>query len=97
LGEFLDRGRKQLASYLVSDEGPRELWLNHLRQSRLAIILVDIAEQLCKKGTWVSLSLAGQLVREHIPDELIRLRENDGYKTLKGFMLATELFELNMR
>jgi hypothetical protein len=93
IAEALNHDRKQLGSYLTSDECRQHIKLIFLKQSSLAISLVDIAEQLGKEGIWVSLSLAGQLVREHIPDELEGLRENHGYKTLKGFMLATELFE----
>ena len=93
--EALNQGRKELASYLMSDKGQREFWLNHLQQSPLAIILIDIADQLGKEDGWVPLSLAGNLIREHMHDELSVLRESYGHKTLKSFMLATELFEFN--
>ena len=93
IAEALNQGRKQLASYLTSDEGIKELMLNFLKQSRLAKILVDIANQLGNKDGWISLSLASHIIREHLPDELTLLRENYGHKTLKSFMLETELFE----
>lgn len=93
--QAFNQSRKELASYLTSDEGQRELWLNHLKQSPLAMILIDIADQLGKEDGWVSLSLAAHLVRKHMPDELSVLRESYGHKTLKSFMLVTEMFEFN--
>jgi len=93
--EALIRVRKELEIYLSSDAGMGQLDLSYLLQTELAIFLIDIADQLGKESGWVSLSLAGQLVRKHVPYELERLRECYGHKTLKGFMLATNLFEFN--
>jgi hypothetical protein len=95
IAEALERGRKQLASYLSSDEGRRQLERGYLRQSTLAMLLRDIADQMAHSDGWTLLNLAVQLVREHAPQDLVMLRENYGYKTLKSFMLATELFEFS--
>ncbi|GAA0856307.1 OST-HTH/LOTUS domain-containing protein [Aliiglaciecola litoralis] len=95
LVEALDKGRKELASYFASDEVRREVDLNFLTQSRLAMALVDIANQLGNEDGWVLLSSAGQIIKQNIPDELALLNANYGFEKLKDFMLATELFEFN--
>lgn len=40
------------------------------------------------------LSVAGQLIRQHAPEEMAVLKERYGHKTLKDLILATELFDM---
>jgi hypothetical protein len=90
----LHEGRKQLGEFLSSDEGKKQFWISHLRQSPLVLLLADIAEQIgCEKG-WTTMSAAGQFLKEHAPKEIESLKEHYGYKTLKSFIQATEIFDI---
>ena len=92
--ENLQEGRKILAAFLNSEEG-KEFFVSSLpRKSPVVRLLEDIAAQKARPDGWVSLSTAGQLIKQHAPDEISALHEKYGHKTLKGLVLATELFDL---
>jgi len=90
----LQEGRKKLAEFINSDEGKKEFELSWLRQSRLVLLLGDIAIQTSRNDGWALLSIAGQLVNQHAPEEIAVLKERYGHKSLKALILATEIFDL---
>jgi hypothetical protein len=90
----LNDGRKQLASFLGSEEGKKQFELSLLRQSRLVVLLGDIAVQTGRPDGWALMSVAGQLVKQHAPEEIALLKERYGYKSLKTLILATEIFDV---
>jgi hypothetical protein len=65
-----------------------------LRQSRLVELLAVIAKQAARPDGWTLLSIAGNLVRHQAQEEMAALNETWGHKTLKGLILATELFDI---
>lgn len=71
----------------------RQLELSFLRQSRLVILLGDIAIQTKRSDGWASLAVAGHLVKQHAPEEIALLKKRYGHKSLKKLMLATEIFD----
>ncbi|CAH1085677.1 hypothetical protein [Candidatus Nitrotoga sp. 1052] len=77
-----------------SDEAKKQFELLWLRQSRLVILLGDIARQAARPDGWVLLRTAGQLIRQHEAEEKMMLNELYGHKTLKGLILATGLFDI---
>lgn len=93
--ESLQDGREQLAKFLNSDEGKKHINLQWLRQSRLVILLGDIAAQMARPDGWALLTSASQLIRQHAPEEVAVLNKRYGHKTLKGLILATELFDIH--
>jgi len=92
--EALNEGRKQMADFLQSAEGRKELELSFLRQSRLLLMLGDITTQMGLEGGWVLISTAGSLVKEHAPEELEQMKERHGYSSLKKLILASEVFDI---
>lgn len=90
----LREGRQELATYLASDEGARQIELDFLRHSRIVIHLGDIAIQMKRPDGWTLLSLAGQLLWKHASEEMTARRERYGHATLKALVLATELFDV---
>ncbi|MFK3978136.1 hypothetical protein [Shewanella vesiculosa] len=50
IAKALHKGREELGSYLQSEQGREELELSFIRQSRLVLMLGDIATQ---KSWWV--------------------------------------------
>ena len=91
----LQEGRKELGEFLKSDEGKKHFNLQWLRHSRLVLLLGDIAAQMARPDGWTLLTTASQIIRQHAPEEVVTLNKRYGHKTLKGLILATELFDIN--
>lgn len=83
--------KKQLAGWLASDEARHAIERSWLLGSPLVVLLDDIARQ---RGGWMPLDLAGQLLRQHKPEDFARMQERYGHKTLKRLLMATQLFEV---
>jgi hypothetical protein len=90
----MEIGRKQFAEFFSSSEGHRQFELAFLRGSRLIIMLGDIARQTPRADGWTPLSTAGNLIKRHAPSELDDLHKRFGHATLKGLLLAAELFDV---
>lgn len=89
LTEILDETIKALSS----PETLRQLEMIHLRHSQLALMLGEITLQAARADGWTVLSTASQIVAVHAPDEFRQMAKRYGHRTLKKFMLATELFD----
>lgn len=61
---------------------------------RIIYYLAEIAAQFMRPDGWTLLSRAGQIIREQAPEEITEVYQRYGHKTLKGLILATELFEI---
>ncbi|MGB7934689.1 MAG: hypothetical protein WCH04_21200 [Gammaproteobacteria bacterium] len=92
--DALQEGRRELAEYVRSDEYKREIELTRLRQSRLVVLLGDIASQAARQDGWMLLSHADQLIRQHAPEEIAALKERYGKKTLQELIQATDIFDI---
>lgn len=92
--DSLQEGKKILAEFLDSDEGKKQFELSWLRQSRLVLLLGDIAVQTARSDGWASINMAGQLIKQHAPEEVAVLKERYGHKSLKALILATEVFDV---
>jgi hypothetical protein len=92
--ESLKEGKKAHADYLSSEEGIKQFELSFLQQSPLVALLLNIATQQARADGWTLLSVAGHQIRLILPEDIGQLKNNWGYKTLKEFMLASELFDL---
>lgn len=93
--DAMQEGLKAHADFMASEEGQRQFKLSWLQQSRLVILLGDIAMQMGRPDGWTPLSTAGQLVRLHAPEEVSVLKERYGYSNLKQLLLATGVFDVS--
>ena len=94
IAKALEEGRKRMADFLGSQEGKKQFNLSFLRQSRIVLLLGDIATQIKRPDGWTLMNIAGQLVKQHAPEELALLKEKHEYKSLKSLILATEIFDI---
>ena len=94
IADTLREGRKIQGKFLGSDEGKKWFELSWLRQSRLVKLLGEISVQMARPDGWTLLNVAGELIQKHAPEEKACLREKYGHKTLKGLIIATELFDV---
>jgi hypothetical protein len=92
--DALQEARKELVDYLDSDEYKRENELAMLRQSRLVLMLGEIASKAARPDGWMLLSHADQLVREHAPEEIGALKERYGNRSLQELIRATDIFDM---
>jgi hypothetical protein len=94
LVEAFIKGRKELAEYLQSDACTRDFKLADIRQNPIVIWLGQIARESCGEDGWALLSVAGKILKTERPEEVARCLKQCGVKTLKGIVLAAEIFEL---
>lgn len=87
-------GQCALAAFLESEEGKKHFELSWLQQSRLVILLGDIATQSARPDGWLPLATAGRLLQLHAAEEVLALKERYGFTTLKKLVLASELFDV---
>jgi hypothetical protein len=92
--ESLQEGKRILAEFLTSKAGKEFLLQSLPTKNPVVRLLVDIAAQKARSDGRIPLSIAGQIIKQHAPDEISALPEKFGSKTLKALVLATELFEL---
>lgn len=95
IAKALHKGREELGDYLQSEKGKKELELSFLRQSRLVLMLGDIATQMSREDGWALISSAGHLIKEHAPEELDQMKEKHGYSSLKKLIQASEIFDIH--
>jgi len=65
-----------------------------LRQSRLVLLLERTLEQHADSDGCVLLNVAGQLLRQHAPEDYAAMRMHYGFKSLKPLILAVGVFEI---
>lgn len=91
----LDRAKNLLASFLDSEEGKKIMEHSYLVNTPLVIMLGEIAVQMQRADGWTLINTAGQLLKQHLPEEVAVLKENYGHKSLKSLILATEIFDMH--
>lgn len=73
----------------------KELLMQHIvRHDPLTILLVEICSDESRAGGWIPMSRAGQVIRQRNPEALQMAKSKYGCKTLKQFVLASELFDV---
>ncbi len=92
--DHVNNFKKKLADYVLSNEFESQFKLSWLKNSPLVMLLSDISTQIARQDGWASLSVAGKLIREDIPEEMNILEEKYGYKSLKPLILGAGIFDL---
>ena len=82
------------AEFIASPEDARQFELQWLRHSRLVLLLGELATRTNRVDGWTVLATAGQIVWREEPDELQRMAARYGQRTLKKFLKATELLDI---
>lgn len=90
----LQEAAKAHAAFMSSPEATREIELQWLRHSRLVLLLGEIAQRTPRADGWTVLASAGHILRQREPEELDRMLERYGHRTVKKLMQATELFDI---
>jgi hypothetical protein len=91
--ETLVETKRLFSDFLNSDEGKRRFFSPH-RGGRILYYLGEIAAQVVRPDGWTPLSVAGQIIWSQKPEEITDVFKKYGHKTLKGLILATDIFEI---
>jgi len=92
--ENFEKAKKIHIDFLSSEEGIKQFELSFLRQSPIVELLLNISAQQQRSDGWTLLSVAGKQIHLILPEEIGQLKTAWGYKTLKEFMLASQLFDI---
>ncbi len=84
------------SKFLNSNELARLLVEATSYQTYLKIILSEIAVDLARPDGWTCMSHAANILKTQASEELQELRKSLEHKTLKSFMMASDLFEFKM-
>ena len=90
----LKEGIDQHADVLSSEEGINQVVLSFLQQSPLVSLLLNISIQQPRLDGWTLLDNADRQLRLTLPEEMGRLKNSYGYKTVKELIRASELFDI---
>ena len=91
---MLTESKETLAAYFASEQWLKYCDLWFLRGRRVMWLLSDVARERARPDGWVELSMAGRMIQQEAPEELAILKAAYDQSTLKGLLLATELFEV---
>jgi hypothetical protein len=90
----LKEGARELQGFIDSDDGKRYFDVMFLQNSRLAMLLSQIARSYARPDGWTLLSVAGAQVGKLIPEEFARLKREHGEGSLHRLVGALDLFEI---
>lgn len=90
----LQQGKKLAAEYFASPEFERQFELVWLANSPLISLFRQVHSRDKRADGWTYLSTAGQVAAKALPDELARLVERYGFKTLKQLLIGSEMFDV---
>lgn len=89
------KARELLENILTSKDAHKLLFqTSGIQTSKLVSQLINIANTYSRKDGWVSLGKASSLIYQKNPDEIRKLKNKYGYKSLKKLMLATTYFDI---
>lgn len=81
-------------AFIDSDAGKKAFDVMWLQQSRIVLMLGDIARQQARPDGWTYLSTAGHILKRHAPEEYAAIETRYKRKTLWDLVVAAELFEV---
>ena len=85
---------KELHAFIESGEGERHFEAIFLQNSRLAMLLTQIATTHAREDGWTPLSVAGAQLSSLIPEEFARLKREHGEGSLHRLVAAIDLFDI---
>ena len=92
LVEFLRHEWTDALNFMASEEGQNMLIKSSLMQMIVDLLYNTVINKARSDG-WTLLSIGVSSIKEQAPEELKLLKKKYGYKKIKSFMLATNLFD----
>jgi hypothetical protein len=85
---------RELQTFIDSDDGKRHFDVMFLQNSKLAMMLVEIAATLAREDGWTLLSVAGAQLSRLIPEQFAKLKLEHGEGSLHKLVAAIGLFDV---
>jgi len=85
---------KEYAEFLNSDEGYKLFELRHLQQSRLVGMLLELSETQSRPDGWTVLDNSTRYIKNNLADDLVKIKQYEGCKTMKSLVITSELFDI---
>jgi hypothetical protein len=92
--DTLREAAKDLQAFIDSDDGKRHLDVMFLQNSRLALLLTQLAMDHAREDGWTLLSVAGAQLGNLIPEEFTKLKREHGEGSLHKLVAAIDLFDI---
>jgi hypothetical protein len=92
--DTLREAAKELQAFIDSDDGKRHLDVMFLQNSRLALLLTQLAMDHAREDGWTLLSVAGAQLSSLIPEEFAKLKREHGEGSLHKLVTAIDLFDI---
>ncbi len=86
--------RKKVAQYLSSEDFHKIFELEWLQKSQIIHFMKEVTAEIRRADGWTYLANAGQIAKEKILEDVVRMEECYGHKTFKQLLLASELFDV---
>lgn len=83
-----------LKAFVDSEEGKKTFELMWLQQSRIVLMLGDIAQQSKRADGWAYLSTAGNILKQKAPEEFTAIESRYKCASLLDLILAAEVFDV---
>lgn len=90
----LKEGARELQEFIESDDGKRYFDVMFLQNSRLSMLLAQIARSHARPDGWTLLSVAGAQLGKLIPEQFAKLKREHGEGSLHRLVAAIDLFEI---
>jgi len=87
---------KELQAFIDSEDGRRHFDLMFLQNSRLTMLLTQVALTQAREDGWTLLSVAGAQLRSQIPEQFEKLKREHGEGSLRKLVAAIDLFDLQL-
>ncbi|MBM9606746.1 hypothetical protein [Desulfopila inferna] len=88
------KSRNEAVAYIQSETFEKEFRLADIRQNPVVIWLAQITKEASREDGWTLLSIAGKIIKTQKTSEFANCLKQCGVKTLKGIILAAEIFDL---
>lgn len=85
---------KEHADFMNSEDGYKLFELRHLQQSSVIGMLLELSVTQSRSDGWTVLDNSTRYLRENLADDLAKIKQYEGCKTMKSLILTSELFDI---
>ncbi|MDP3777638.1 hypothetical protein [Methylotenera sp.] len=85
---------KEYADFMNSEDGLKLLELRRLQQSSVIGMLLDLSETQSRPDGWTVLDNSTRYIKNNLADDLVKIKQYEGCKTMKSLVITSELFDI---
>lgn len=85
---------KEHANFMNSEDGYKLFELRLLQQSSVIAMLLELSETQSRPDGWTVLDNSTRYLKENLADDLAKIKQYEGCKTMKSLILTSKLFDI---